>query len=617
MNYCKKCGARLEDGAKFCTSCGTKCDPPKRPTAASPRQHWFSPPPPLEETPAQEQPASQPQEAPEQEQPVFQPQEGISEQKTQYASEEFEVVSPQRPLFSYQSPQGMPRRQPPFTPQSPQEVFPQPQPPQEMFPQQQPQRVPPQQEPPKKNSRKPLLIVLFSLIGVLVVLGIVFLILFLSKSSAKAKTFDMTCSQYTAEMNRIMGENKLKEDKWKITEANAAYVDEGYKIDLDLDKDSQKIKSIKVGSTDSEEAAKIAAVSIMTVEPDADQDSSLKELAELKEGTEEIVKEETVVYIDETEKEYVIEPKPDDKKPQEKTGATTASSQASQTGTTQPQTQTTAAETTAPTETTAPKTEPTTEKPTEDAQKSAYSAYLEYLQNHSGWFNNTGNGFSYSTKNGCISLKDINSDGIPEMVFLRPADGSNYGIINLCILTYKNSETVTMYDDQLIMTPGAGPIYKIFVTGDSELYSVASDYPISYVTRYDISGDSVSAVVLANSIGHGTDGSTPVEYYIGGEETTMEEYNAFYENADSNAETYLIASQETHKNHIAMTYDSACDYLRFAYEYAEYRDRSKNEQCSSKHSENGNHGCSGSEAFPYPAIVFRAVVLRCECIHCI
>ena len=80
-----------------------------------------------------------------------------------------------------------------------------------------------------------------------------------------------------------------------------------------------------------EEAAKIAAVSIMTVEPDADQDSSLKELAELKEGTEEIVKEETVVYIDETEKEYVIEPKPDDKKPQEKTGATTASRRSTRT----------------------------------------------------------------------------------------------------------------------------------------------------------------------------------------------------------------------------------------------------------------------------------------------
>ena len=468
MNYCKKCGARLEDGAKFCTSCGTKCDPPKRPTAASPRQHWFSPPPPLEETPAQEQPASQsqeapaqeqpasqpqeapaqeqsasqpqeipaqeqsasqpqeapeqeqpasqpqeapaqeqpatqPQEAPEQEQPVFQPQEGISEQKTQYASEEFEVVSPQRPLFSYQSPQGMPRRQPPFTPQSPQEMFPQQQPPQGM----------PPRERQERNPRKPLLIVLFSLIGVLVVLGIVFLILFLSKSSAKAKTFDMTCSQYTAEMNRIMGENKLKEDKWKITEANAAYVDEGYKIDLDLDKDSQKIKSIKVGSTDSEEAAKIAAVSIMTVEPDADQESSLRELAEVKEAPEkEIVKEKTVVYIDETEKEYVIEPKPDDKTPQEKTDATTASSQASQTGTTQPQTQTTAAETTAPTETTAPpKTEPSTTEETTAPQSDWKKLYTDFINE-----NKLGMQGGDMVFQSTYALVEIDDDGIPELI---------------------------------------------------------------------------------------------------------------------------------------------------------------------------------------------------------
>lgn len=334
MSYCKKCGAKLEDGTKFCTSCGTSFEAPRQPQT---------------------------------------------------------------------TPQAIPRQQPPAPPQQP------------PFTPQPPQGMPPQQEPPKKNSRKPLLIVLFSLIGVAVVLGIVFLILFLGKSNAKAKTFDMTCSQYTAEMNRIMGENKLKEDKWKITEANAAYVDEGYKIDLDLDKDSQKIKSIKVGSTDSEEAAKIAAVSIMTVEPDADQDSSLKELAELKEGTEEIVKEETVVYIDETEKEYVIEPKPDDKTPQEKTDATTASSQisqASQTETTQPQTQTTAAETTAPTETTAPpKTEPSTTEETIAPQSDWKKLYTDFINE-----NKLGMQGGDMVFQSTYALVEIDDDGIPELI---------------------------------------------------------------------------------------------------------------------------------------------------------------------------------------------------------
>ncbi len=67
MNYCKKCGKKLEDGTKFCPFCGTKCDPPKRSPAVTPRQHRFSPTPP-------EQSASQPREVPAQEQTVSQPQ---------------------------------------------------------------------------------------------------------------------------------------------------------------------------------------------------------------------------------------------------------------------------------------------------------------------------------------------------------------------------------------------------------------------------------------------------------------------------------------------------------------------------------------------------------------
>ncbi len=244
-------------------------------------------------------------------------------------------------LGNAQPPQPPPRQMPPQQPYAPS--------PQQPYAQQQSYTPPTQQ--PRKDSRKPLMIVLFVLIGVIVALGVVIAIILFSKNTAEAKTFDFTCSQYNTEMNRIMGDDKLKEDKWKITEANAVYIDDSFNINLDLDKKSEKIKSIKVGPSDSEDAAKIAAASLMIVEPAADQRSALIMLAELKEGSQkEIVKEKTLVYIEKTEMKYVIEPKPDDREPQT---ALTAATEA------------TVKTEVAPTETTLPVTtvEPTTQKP--------------------------------------------------------------------------------------------------------------------------------------------------------------------------------------------------------------------------------------------------------------
>lgn len=232
-------------------------------------------------------------------------------------------------------PRQMPPQQPPVAPQQPYA--------------QQPYDPSPQQ--PRKDSRKPLMIMLFILIGVIVALGVVIAIILFSKNTVEAKTFDFTCSQYNTEMNRIMGNDKLKEDKWNITEANAVYIDDSFNINLDLDKKSEKIKSIKVGPSDSEDAAKIAAASLMIVEPGADQRSALIMLAELKEGSQkEIVKEKTLVYIEKTEMKYVIEPKPDDREPQTALTAATAATDKTEV---------------APTETSLPATtvEPTTQKP--------------------------------------------------------------------------------------------------------------------------------------------------------------------------------------------------------------------------------------------------------------
>ena len=167
---------------------------------------------------------------------------------------------------------------------------------------------------PNNNNRKKLLIILFSLIGVLVVLGGITVFLLLNRSKSEVNTFDFTCSQYTAEMNRILGDNKLDESKWVVNEASAVYAGDGYRIALKTDKDSEKVTEIRVGPTGKEYAAKMAAASLMAAEPDIDQKTALTELAELAEKKQyKIVREETVVKIDEEEEQYVITPRPKDK----------------------------------------------------------------------------------------------------------------------------------------------------------------------------------------------------------------------------------------------------------------------------------------------------------------
>ena len=167
---------------------------------------------------------------------------------------------------------------------------------------------------PPKNNRKKLLIILFSLIGVLVALGIVIAVLLINKSKPEVNTFDFTCSQYTVEMNRILGENKLDENKWVVNEASAVYTGPGYQIDLKTDKDSEKVTEIGISPAGEEDAAKMAAASIMVAEPEIDQKTALSELAELSEKKQdEIISVETVVKIDEEKESYVITPRPKDK----------------------------------------------------------------------------------------------------------------------------------------------------------------------------------------------------------------------------------------------------------------------------------------------------------------
>ncbi len=216
---------------------------------------------------------------------------------------------------------------------------------------------------PQKNNRKKLLIILFCLIGVLVALGVVIAVLLINRGKSDVNTFDFTCSQYTEEMNRILGENKLDENKWVVNEANAVYTGPGYQIDLKTDKDSEKVTEIGISPAGKEDAAKMAAASIMVAEPEIDQKTALSELAELSEKKQdEIISVETVVKIDEEKEQYVISPRPKDKPATKPTAAETTVATTAPVTTLAP---TTAAHTTKPPITVPPTTEaPTTVPPT-------------------------------------------------------------------------------------------------------------------------------------------------------------------------------------------------------------------------------------------------------------
>jgi hypothetical protein len=94
----------------------------------------------------------------------------------------------------------------------------------------------------KKGMSKPLLITLICLTVVVVSLAVTFVTLMLRNKSGNPGTFDFTCSQYTEEMNRILGEEKLDQDKWVINDTSAEYNDTGFEIDLDIEEKSKHVR---------------------------------------------------------------------------------------------------------------------------------------------------------------------------------------------------------------------------------------------------------------------------------------------------------------------------------------------------------------------------------------
>ena len=66
----------------------------------------------------------------------------------------------------------------------------------------------------------------------------------------------------------------------------------------------------------------------------------------------------------------------------------------------------------------------------------AYQAYLEYMQDHPEWFLVDDPTFSYVMNKKPIALRDINGDGIDELIHYLPRNEEKTGEIILCIVTY-------------------------------------------------------------------------------------------------------------------------------------------------------------------------------------
>lgn len=206
-------------------------------------------------------------------------------------------------------------------------------------------------------------------------------------------------------------------------------------------------------------------------------------------------------------------------------------------------------------------TDPPTEAPTENPNKSVYKAYLENLSENYDLINDTRfTDYDTEADDHVIAVKDINNDGIDELIYVKYAD-SSYMIINLTVLSYSNGALETMYDDFLINIPGAGPTYNVFLNSSGELYSVATNYPNVKITQYRVSESGVTSEMLAESKGQGTD-NPDVEYFISNSAVSRDEFSSYKESVLSDDAISLCHYEiEPSASDISMSYAEAYDYL--------------------------------------------------------
>ena len=131
-------------------------------------------------------------------------------------------------------------------------------------------------------------------------------------------------------------------------------------------------------------------------------------------------------------------------------------------------------------------TEPPTEKPTEVMTNTVYQAYLDYMQGHPEWFLADDETFSYAMKKKPIAFRDINGDGIEEIIHYRPKIEEKSGKINLCIVTYNNG-VQTLYDEEEVSIGKCTGTIGQAQTGSEDYVELCQWYDADQGLQYSLS----------------------------------------------------------------------------------------------------------------------------------
>lgn len=204
----------------------------------------------------------------------------------------------------------------------------------------------------------------------------------------------------------------------------------------------------------------------------------------------------------------------------------------------------------------------TTEVPTESVQELANQSYLAYLQNHSNWFSDENHDYYSSSHGKMISFYDITGDGIDELIHLKPMIEERRLEMNLCILTYTDS-IQTLYDDYLVSIAGAEAGYSTFVGNDAKLYCVMAKELNGLVIRFDVNGNTLLPVYLAESKANHLAEPKDAICHVDGELVSFEEFYNYRNTVEEKVDTYLLINYQNSrgKKDISLTYEEACQLL--------------------------------------------------------
>ena len=114
---------------------------------------------------------------------------------------------------------------------------------------------------PEKNMLR---IILIGALAVLTAAAVVLIVLIIHNLQ-KPRTFNYSCAEYTEQINALCGKEILQVEKWVVKDNHAVYDNGDFKIEMDIDPDSNKIKNISITPPENETAVIIIQTTVTIV----------------------------------------------------------------------------------------------------------------------------------------------------------------------------------------------------------------------------------------------------------------------------------------------------------------------------------------------------------------